>query len=274
MTATRPASLSVLIAFAPYVGVRSRTPLVCVSRSAEFACVSKVKLHSAQAASSIGGLSKGHRHAPSQSVRESYPDGMPQPNDMAEFLASRRARITPEQAGLPSYGTRRVPGLRREEVASLAGVGIDYYRSLERGNVRGVSDERPRGAGTGIATRRRRTRAPAGPHTRTETERSPSGGVQSDSASGPAFYECSRASTDQRRYATPDWTISPQTSSDDSLYRPLFESSEQPPNSARFTFLDPAAVDTPTGSVLPMIPWPCCGPRQAGTQTSGPSQIL
>lgn len=41
-------------------------------------------------------------------------------NDIAEFLTSRRARITPEQAGLPTYGKRRVPGLRREEVASLA----------------------------------------------------------------------------------------------------------------------------------------------------------
>ena len=61
-------------------------------------------------------------------------------NDIAEFLASRRARITPEQAGLPSYGQRRVPGLRREEVAALAGMGIDYHRRLERGNVSGVSD--------------------------------------------------------------------------------------------------------------------------------------
>jgi transcriptional regulator with XRE-family HTH domain len=61
-------------------------------------------------------------------------------NDFAEFLSSRRARITPEQAALPTYGKRRVPGLRREEVASLAGVSIDYYRRLERGNVSGVSD--------------------------------------------------------------------------------------------------------------------------------------
>jgi transcriptional regulator with XRE-family HTH domain len=60
--------------------------------------------------------------------------------DIAQFLTSRRARITPEQAGLPSYGARRVPGLRREEVAALAGVGIDYYRRLERGRVSGVSD--------------------------------------------------------------------------------------------------------------------------------------
>ncbi|TDO60759.1 helix-turn-helix protein [Kribbella sp. VKM Ac-2571] len=58
-----------------------------------------------------------------------------------EFLASRRARITPEQAGLPAYGgNRRVKGLRREEVAMLAGMSIDYYVRLERGNLAGASD--------------------------------------------------------------------------------------------------------------------------------------
>src|SRR3954454_1101612 len=61
-------------------------------------------------------------------------------DDISEFLATRRAKITPEQAGLPSYGKRRVPGLRREEVASLAGVSADYYRRLERGQVSGVSE--------------------------------------------------------------------------------------------------------------------------------------
>ena len=47
-------------------------------------------------------------------------------SDIAEFLTTRRARITPEQAGLPTYGQRRVKGLRREEVASLAGVSVEY----------------------------------------------------------------------------------------------------------------------------------------------------
>ena len=60
--------------------------------------------------------------------------------DIAEFLTSRRAKVTPEQVGLPTYGPRRVTGLRREEVASLAGVSVDYYRRLERGNVSGVSE--------------------------------------------------------------------------------------------------------------------------------------
>jgi transcriptional regulator with XRE-family HTH domain len=62
-------------------------------------------------------------------------------NEINDFLASRRAKISPEQAGLATYGgRRRVSGLRREEVALLAGVSVDYYTKLERGNLSGVSD--------------------------------------------------------------------------------------------------------------------------------------
>lgn len=61
--------------------------------------------------------------------------------EIREFLISRRAKIGPGQAGIPSYGElRRVPGLRRDEVAQLAGVSTDYYTRLERGSIRGVSD--------------------------------------------------------------------------------------------------------------------------------------
>jgi len=60
--------------------------------------------------------------------------------EVRDFLTSRRAKITPEQAGLTTYGTRQVPGLRREEVATLAGVSVDYYNRMERGNLAGVSD--------------------------------------------------------------------------------------------------------------------------------------
>ncbi|MFG1852116.1 helix-turn-helix domain-containing protein [Actinomadura geliboluensis] len=61
-------------------------------------------------------------------------------SEVREFLTSRRARITPDEAGLPSYGARRVPGLRRGEVAQLAGVSVEYYSRLERGDLSGVSD--------------------------------------------------------------------------------------------------------------------------------------
>lgn len=61
-------------------------------------------------------------------------------NDIRELLMSRRANLTPERAGLPTYGVRRrVAGLRREEVAMLAGVSVEYYTRLERGKARGAS---------------------------------------------------------------------------------------------------------------------------------------
>ncbi len=61
--------------------------------------------------------------------------------EIREFLSTRRARITPEQAGLPAYGgNRRVKGLRREEVAMLAGVSVDYYVRMERGSLGGASE--------------------------------------------------------------------------------------------------------------------------------------
>ena len=66
---------------------------------------------------------------------------MDRSTEIREFLRTRRARITPAQAGLaPHAGARRVPGLRREEVAQLAGVSVDYYIRLERGRTQGVSE--------------------------------------------------------------------------------------------------------------------------------------
>ncbi|MFF2274806.1 helix-turn-helix transcriptional regulator [Agromyces sp. NPDC058126] len=62
-------------------------------------------------------------------------------SEVREFLTTRRAKVTPAQAGLPDYsGHRRVPGLRREEVALLAGVSVDYYIRLERGSLAGASE--------------------------------------------------------------------------------------------------------------------------------------
>ncbi len=102
-------------------------------------------------------------------------------DDVREFLVSRRGRVTPAMAGLPVFGgNRRVPGLRREEVAMLAGVSVDYYNRLERGNLSGASEsvlesvaralqlddaerehlfDLARAAGPGVAVRRRSTNA-------------------------------------------------------------------------------------------------------------------
>jgi transcriptional regulator with XRE-family HTH domain len=163
-------------------------------------------------------------------------------NDIAEFLTTRRARVTPEQVGLPTWGQRRVKGLRREEVASLAGVSVEYYKRLERGNASGVSDsvldalaralhlddaERTHlfdlaRATSSVAPRRRR---PAQQRVRPVVLRI------LDSISSPAIVRNSRV----------DYLAANPLGR--ALYAPLFDSREQPPNSARFTFLDPAAHD-------------------------------
>ena len=76
------------------------------------------------------------------------PDRVPAPptvdqvnnrSEVREFLTTRRARLTPDQVGLASTSTRRVPGLRRSEVAALAGVSVEYYARLERGQIAGAS---------------------------------------------------------------------------------------------------------------------------------------
>src|SRR5688500_20192484 len=62
--------------------------------------------------------------------------------ELGDFLQSRRARLQPEETGLPTYGgRRRVPGLRREDLAQLAGVSADYYSRLEQGRLSNGSDE-------------------------------------------------------------------------------------------------------------------------------------
>jgi transcriptional regulator with XRE-family HTH domain len=66
--------------------------------------------------------------------------GIDNRSEVRAFLTSRRAKVSPEQAGIPAYGSRRVAGLRRGEVAALAGVSVEYYTRLERGNLAGVSD--------------------------------------------------------------------------------------------------------------------------------------
>lgn len=68
-----------------------------------------------------------------------YPVCMDNRSEVREFLMSRRAKLTPEQAGMPAGPNRRVAGLRRTEVAVLAGVSVEYYSKLERGAIAGAS---------------------------------------------------------------------------------------------------------------------------------------
>jgi transcriptional regulator with XRE-family HTH domain len=72
-------------------------------------------------------------------ARGTYGRGVDNQREVREFLTSRRARITPERAGLPAGTRRRVPGLRRSEVAALADVSVEYYAKLERGSLAGAS---------------------------------------------------------------------------------------------------------------------------------------
>ncbi|PJI91165.1 helix-turn-helix transcriptional regulator [Luteimicrobium subarcticum] len=167
-----------------------------------------------------------------------------------EFLATRRARITPDKAGLPAYGgNRRVPGLRREEVAMLAGVSVDYYTRLERGSLGGVSeevlealagalqlDEAERGhlfdlaraANASGAARSRARRAPA-PTPRPVVQR------VLDAMDGvPAFVRNGRLD------------VLASNLLGRALYAPMYDSPErlldQPVNTARFHFLEPDAA--------------------------------
>ncbi|MBE3000443.1 helix-turn-helix domain-containing protein [Nocardiopsis sp. HNM0947] len=158
-----------------------------------------------------------------------------------EFLISRRARITPEQAGIPAYGgDRRVPGLRREEAAMLAGVSIDYYTRLERGNIAGASDSVLEAIAAALkldGVERAHlfdlARAPSG--TRAPADTPPPGGVRTsvqrvlDTMSTPAIAHNARqdlvAANPMGR----------------ALYAPHFDTDHCAPNMARFIFLDPRA---------------------------------
>ena len=162
-----------------------------------------------------------------------------------EFLSTRRARITPEQAGLPVYGgdRRRVPGLRRSEVASLAGISPEYMTKLERGNATGVSDsvieglahalqldeaERAhledllRTAGTTRPPRRR----PARRRVRSTVQR-----ILDSMTLTPAFVLNGRLDI----LAANDLGVA--------LYSPVYADPARPANNARFVFLDPNATE-------------------------------
>jgi transcriptional regulator with XRE-family HTH domain len=168
-------------------------------------------------------------------------------SEVREFLTSRRARVTPEQVGLPTFGGgRRVKGLRRGEVAQLAGVSVEYYTRLERGNLQGASesvldavaralllDEAERthlfDLARAATTRMRRHPAP---------QRVRPGIVRVvDAMTAPAWVRNGRS----------DFLASNRLAR--ALYAPVFSQDHgnhgpsRPPNTARFAFLDPRARD-------------------------------
>ncbi|WP_210585040.1 helix-turn-helix domain-containing protein [Streptomyces sp. GESEQ-35] len=165
--------------------------------------------------------------------------------EIREFLGTRRARVTPEQAGLPAYGgdRRRVTGLRREEVALLAGISSEYYTRLERGNATGVSEsvidgiaqalrldeverihllDLLRGAGTTRPPRRR----PAQQRVRPAVQH-----VLDSMTRTPAFVLSGRLD------------ILAANHLGRALFSPLYGDPVRPPSNARFVFLDPHAPE-------------------------------
>ena len=161
-----------------------------------------------------------------------------------DFLSSRRAKISPEQAGLPAGGgTRRVPGLRREEVAVLAGVSTDWYIRLEKGHIAGVSedvldavaralqlDEAEREHLFNLARAARPMRTP---RRRSQPQLRPSLTRILDSMTGVAAFI--------RNARLDVLAINPLGKA---LYAPVFELADadrRVPNIARFNFLDPRA---------------------------------
>jgi len=169
-------------------------------------------------------------------------------DDIREFLTTRRAKITPEQSGLPVYGAnRRVTGLRREEVALLAGISVEYYTRLERGSVGSVSggvlDGLVHALQLDEAERDhlyRLVRTAAAPGSRRAPHRNPAKrrvrpSIQHilEQMPMPAYLRNGRfdvlAANDLGR----------------ALYNPLYEQADagEHPNSARFLFLDPTAPE-------------------------------
>lgn len=165
-------------------------------------------------------------------------------NEMRDFLVSRRARITPERAGLPAYGgNRRVAGLRREEVALLAGVSIDYYTRLERGRAAGASDSVLEGIARALhldeAERAHLfdlARAAAGPAV-PRAPRRPA--AQQVRPSVRRILDSMTATPAYVRNARLDVLAADRLGA--ALFAPVLSSPAQPTNNARFLFLDPAA---------------------------------
>ena len=162
--------------------------------------------------------------------------------EIREFLTSRRGNLTPDQAGITAYGARRVPGLRRSELAALAGVSVEYYTRIERGNLSGVSDN---------------------------VIEAIAGALKLDDAERAHLFDLARASqpaaTTRRRRATRQqvrpnvqWVLDSITGAaafvsngshdilaanqlGEALWSPLYANVDRPVNSARYLFLDPTA---------------------------------
>lgn len=196
-----------------------------------------------------------------------------------EFLSTRRARITPELAGLPGYGgdRRRVPGLRRSEVASLAGISPEYMTKLERGNATGVSDsvidclahalQLDEAERAHLQALLRTVGSTRPPRRRPDLQRvRPTVQRILDSLTvAPAFVLNGRLDI----LAANDLGVA--------LYAPVYAESARPANNARFVFLDARATEffrdyDKAANDWPTTPLPCFAPKPAATPMTGSSR--
>lgn len=164
-------------------------------------------------------------------------------NDIREFLTSRRGRITPKQAGLPAYGTRRrVTGLRREEVAMLAGISVEYYTRLERGSANGVSEDVLDGIARALQLDEAE-RAHLFDLVRVAGTARPAGRRPSQERVRPTVQRILDAMTDLPAYVRNGrLDILAANQLGEALYSEVFIDPTRPANMARFTFLSPRAT--------------------------------
>ncbi len=168
-------------------------------------------------------------------------------SEVREFLMTRRARLTPEAAGIITGGNRRVPGLRRSEVATLAGVSVEYYAKLERGAIAGASaavldsvaralqlDDTERAHLLDLA--RAADGIPSSGRTRRSATRS--------AAPRPSLQWALSAITDGVAFVRDQRQDLIATNNlGRAFYSPVIGESGRTPNLARFQFLDPASRD-------------------------------
>jgi transcriptional regulator with XRE-family HTH domain len=168
--------------------------------------------------------------------------GVSNENEISEFLTTRRAKVTPTSAGLPSFGRhRRVAGLRREEVALIAGISVEYYVRLERGNARGVS-EGVLEAISGALQLDEAEHSHLLDLVRTANETQPVRRTQAQQAVRPSVRRIVDAMADVSAHVRNGrFDILYANSLAVALYSDLYRDPVRPPNSARFVFLDPRA---------------------------------
>ncbi|MEF3120156.1 helix-turn-helix transcriptional regulator [Kocuria flava] len=168
-------------------------------------------------------------------------------SEVREFLMSRRAKLTPQQAGLPAGGTRRVAGLRRTEVAVLAGMSVEYYAKLERGAIAGASAAVLEAIATALQlddTERAHLLDLARAADGVPAARRARGRAGKQAAARPGLQWALESITGGVAFVrVQNQDLLATNALARAFYAPLFGDGGRTPNLARFQFLDPASRD-------------------------------